>query len=101
MNNHKKPVITMDMEEYAKRSIVEKKPKAETIEKLSDIILYYKDIGDQKARQNLVRRNEVEKNLFGFAFVDERSNCVLHAIPPSYAGRRSQSFHSGPTAFVS
>ncbi len=40
----------MDMEEYAKRSIVEKKPKAETIEKLSDIILYYKDIGDQKAR---------------------------------------------------
>ncbi len=50
MNNHKKPVITMDMEEYAKRSIVEKKPKAETIEKLSDIILYYKDIGDQKAR---------------------------------------------------
>ena len=40
----------MDMEEYAKRSIVEKKPKAETIEKLSDIILYYKDIGNEKAR---------------------------------------------------
>ncbi|AWX33021.1 AIR synthase-related protein [Methanosphaera sp. BMS] len=40
----------MDMEEYAKRSIVEKKPKTETIEKLSDIILYYKDIGNEKAR---------------------------------------------------
>ena len=40
----------MDMEEYAKRSIVEKKPKAETIEKLSDIILYYKDISNEKAR---------------------------------------------------
>lgn len=38
------------MEEYAKRSIVEKKPKAETIEKLSDIILYYKDISNEKAR---------------------------------------------------
>lgn len=45
-----KPVISMDIEEYAKRSIIEKKPKEETIEKLTDIILYYKDIGHEKAQ---------------------------------------------------
>ena len=40
----------MDIEEYAKRSIMEKKPKEETIEKLSEIILHYKNIGNRKAR---------------------------------------------------
>ncbi|MBO7719834.1 MAG: hypothetical protein J6S29_06775 [Methanosphaera sp.] len=40
----------MDIEEYAKRSIMEKKPKEETIEKLSEIILHYKNISNRKAR---------------------------------------------------
>ena len=39
----------MDIEEYTKTSLRNKKDKKETIEKLSNIILYYKDITPQQA----------------------------------------------------
>ena len=41
----------MDIEEYAKRSIIENKPEEEIIDKLSEIILYYKDINESKAQK--------------------------------------------------
>ncbi len=42
-------VMTMDIEEYAKRSLLEKKPKDEIVERLSEIILYYKNIDKEDA----------------------------------------------------
>ena len=41
----------MDIEEYAKRSIIENKPEEEIIDKLSEIILYYKNINEPKAQK--------------------------------------------------
>lgn len=41
----------MDIEEYARRSLEENKPQEEIIDKLTKIILYYKDIDEKKAKQ--------------------------------------------------
>ena len=41
----------MDIEEYAKRIIIENKPEEEIIDKLSEIILYYKNINEPKAQK--------------------------------------------------